>query len=172
MYEQEITISIQSVAIFLFFIVLMLGRGVYLLLSSPYVFRMDKKKNCCTREKKFIWQEKYKVKNLCKLSEVKEAIRTGGIFYNYVCLCLKLKSGKVISVFTDFYWNGFISSKRRSAEEFDKQIKEINSFLNNDRKQYIAEKTLIFWGLFWLLLGSILLISVGLTLYLGRRYHL
>ena len=160
MYEQEITISTQSIVIFSFFIILMLGRGIYLLLSSPYVLRMDKKKNCCTQEKKFIWQEKYKVKNLCKLSEVKEAIRTGGVFYNYVCLCLKLKSGKVISVFTDFYWNGFISSKRQSAEEFDKQIEEINTFLNNDKKQYIAEKPVVSWGVFWAGLGCISLVCL------------
>ena len=160
MYEQEITISTQSIIIFSFFIILILGRGIYLLLSSPYVFRMDKKKNNCTQEKKFIWQGKYKVKNLCKLSEVKEAIRTGGVFYNYVCLCLKLKSGKVIRVFTDFYWNGFISSKRQSSEEFDKQVEKINSFLNNDKKQYIAEKPVVLWGVFWVGLGCIFLVCL------------
>ena len=164
-------LSIISTFVIITIIVLMLGRGMYLLLSSPYVFRMDKKKNCCTREKKFIWQEKYKIKTLCQLSEVKEALRIGGVFYNYVGLCLKLKTGRVIRVFTDSHLHGFASLKL-SIKEFDKQIKEINSFLDNKKEQYIAESPVTIFGIFWFSLGCILLLTIGLMFYCSITYRI
>ena len=146
------------------FCVLAFIQGGYFLLSSPYVFRMDKKSNCCTKGRKFIWQEKYKIETLCKLSEVKNSTRIGGIFCNYVGLYLTLKSGKVVAIFSEGFFNGFLSSKLRSMRVFDKQANEINNFLNSEKKLYIAEQPLIFRGISWML-GCLLLILILFVLY-------
>ena len=167
MYEQEITINAQSITIFLVLIILMLGRGIYFLLSSPCVFRMDKKKNCCTKEKKFIWQKEYNIKTLCKLSEVKEALMTSGILLpNWASLRLQLKSGKVITIFCDIYaFNQLWASKNLSKKEYNKQASEINKFLQNNQNQYVVEKPLLYWGIFWVLSGCILLTVILLIMY-------
>ena len=144
------------------FIIFMLGRGGYFLLSSPNVFRMDKKKNCCTREKKFIWQKEYKIKMLCKLSEIKEATVMKGFFYGCCGLYLKLKSKKIITIFYEYC---MLMYSKETIENFDKQANEINLFLKNKREQYIVERPLVVEGVFWTLLGCILLIVVILILY-------
>ena len=132
----------------------MLGIGLCLVLSSPCVFMIDKRKNCCTLGKKAIWQKQYKMKPLCKLSEVKEAFRKGEPFFSSnFKLCLKLKSKKDVVVFSK------IAGKIGDPSDFDNWEKEINRFLNSKETSYeiIQQKSFsdISYGILCVLLGCI-----------------
>ena len=80
--------------------------GLYTLSYSPSIIKLDKNKNRCTKENKHIWQKKYKVEILCKLSDVKEAVHVVGIGAAH--LCLKVKSGK----------NIILQSRQKGREDF------------------------------------------------------
>ena len=138
--------------ILLFVEICMIGMGLSVLFPSPCIFRMDRKKNSCTLEKKFFWQEKYKIKSLCKLSEVVEAIRKGGdLFSSSYELCLKLKSKRDIVIFSK------PTGRLTDPFDFDSQAKEINHFLRDKDEQYeTIQKSFSPFGIFFLLLGSVL----------------
>lgn len=153
------TIEIVVCCILLCVEISMIGMGIGILLPSPSIFKMDKRKNFCVREKKFIWQKEYKSETLCKLSDVDEAFKKGGFYKSYE-LCLKLKSGKDIVVFSK-------PSGRQGAADFDHQVKEINEFLHgNDEKHKITQKRYyILFSIICLTMGPILLyktISIAL----------
>ena len=146
------TVEIVVFCILLCVEISMIGMGVGILLSSPSILKMDKRKNCCVREKKFIWQKEYKSETLCKLSEVKEAFKRGGSSESYE-LCLKLKSGEDIVVFSK-------PSGNEGASDFDRQVKEINDFLyGNDEQREIVQKR------FYLLFCAVCLIVGPILLY-------
>ena len=118
--------------------------GVYILLKSPALLRMDREKNSCTKETKYVWQKKYKIKTLCKLSEVKKAFNAWG-FSPMNILYLKLRSGKDIVVFSN---PG--SSSIYSAPSYDSEVDEINNFLKGNDKEYVIENSLFKLGVVYL----------------------
>lgn len=143
----------------IFFTIIFFVWGGYILLSSPYIFRMDRRKNYCTREKKFIWQKKYKIEILCRLSEVKEAIRTGGMFSSSYKLCLKLKSGKDVVVFSKPNGRG------TSPFDFDNQAREINDFLCHNEEQYVSKQSFYGFVILILFLGGVSLFGTIALLF-------
>ena len=114
---------IISVIWFFFFVTGLIG--VYILLKSPSVLKMDKKMNRCTKETKYIWQKEYRIENLCKLSEVKKAIIVQRIFSPIDMLYLELQSGKTISCFFDpckyYEYTPCISKKKDRINRFLKE---------------------------------------------------
>ena len=127
--------------------------GLRLVLLSPYVFKMDKRKNCCVLEKKFIWQKKYKTKPLCKLSEVKDAFRKGKVFLSlHYKLCLKLKSKKDVIIFSKPI------GRYADPSFFDELAIKINHFLHSKEILYeITEEKSFFSGVLIILLDLVVL---------------
>ena len=146
------TIEIVVFCILLCVEISMIGMGIGILLPSPSILKIDKRKNCCVKGKKFVWQKKYRSETLCKLSEVKEAFKRRDSFGSHE-LCLKLKSDKNIVVFSK-------PSGNEGASDFDRQVKEINNFLcGNDEQCEITQER------FYILLCSVCLIMGSILLY-------
>ncbi len=140
-------------------IIPMIGMGLCLLLTSPCVFSIDRRKNCCMLGKKFIWQKQYKMKTLCRLFEIKEATRKGKSFFSsYFKLCLKLKSGKDIVVFSK------MAGKIGDPSDFDNWVKEINHFLysKNEKFEIIQHKSFseLSYGILCLFIGIFCLFMI------------
>ncbi len=117
---------------------------LYYLLQSPSILRMNKKKNTCTKETKYRWQKKYKIKNLCKLSDLKRAVKKGKIwtFPSFYRLRLELKSGKNITLFwtpAHFFPN--------YIDDFYDMEDNINAFLNQNDKELVIEHSLVILGI-------------------------
>ena len=138
------TIEIVVYVICAFMTLSVLLMGFILLSRSPYIFSVDKRKGCCMRKKKFIWQKEYKSEILCKLSEVEEAIRVSNGFSNK--LCLKLKSGENIVIFEANHKDEFLA--------FDRQVNEINCFLDNSDRLCEIKQSFLFTGTVYLLVSS------------------
>ncbi len=117
--------------------------GVYILLRSTALLKMNRERNNCTKETKFVWQKEYKSKNLCKLSEVKKAERSSGILSPFHVLYLKLRSGKDIAVF-------FAPQSSRGIDftyDFVQMEDKINHFLSNNEKECIVKHSLVEFGI-------------------------
>jgi len=124
----------------LFFVIGLVG--VYILLRSPALLKMNRERNSCTKETKFVWQKKYKSKTLCKLSEVKKAERSSGILSPLHVLYLKLRSGKDTAVF-------FAPQSSRGIDftyDFVQMEDKINHFLNTNEKECIVKHSLVEFG--------------------------
>ena len=130
--------------------------GVYILSRSPFILELDREKNICTKKSKHIWQKRYKVKTVCKLSEVLSAEATTYL----VCdtLYLKLKSGKSITVFITFPQpRGYITSDLLGDAE------QINTFIKGTNKHCSVKYSSDFIGFAWLSYPLIMVIIGALA---------
>lgn len=131
------------VVCFISFIVAIGLIGLYILLKSPSILKMDKEKNSCTKETKYVWQKKYKIKTLCKLSEVQKAYNAW-VFSPMKILYLKLRSGKDIIVFSN-PGNGRYRIIY-TAPSYDSEVRKINNFLKGNGKKCIIKHSLSMLG--------------------------
>ncbi|MBR6412193.1 MAG: hypothetical protein IKS41_03415 [Alphaproteobacteria bacterium] len=156
-------LDFSTVCIFLLLFSVIGLRGLCVLIKSPAIFRMDREKNSCTKETKYIWQKDYKIKNLCKLSEVKEATRKGEIFSPFNVLYLKLKSGKDIAVF--FAPHNGCWSYMDYTREFNQMKDKINSFLANNDKGCIIENSLIGLGIISIVISFCAILFLSFVIF-------
>ena len=119
----------------LFFVIGMIG--VYILLRSPALLKMNRKRNSCTKETKFVWQKEYKSKKLCSLSAVKKAGRISGISTHSQRLYIRLRYGKEITVFSDFSVGPI-----NYEHEFIEMENKINQFLASNEEECIVKYSL------------------------------
>jgi len=151
------TLDIVGLCIVFFLIVIpFICIGLYILLPSPCVLEMDKKENSCIRKKKFIWQKKYKIEHLCKLSEIKNDFL---LFASRGCeLHLKLKNGKKIYMFSKY------GGRYTSFDDMYDLAAEINRFLRNNDEHYTAKQpSSLLVGIFCVL-GGLLLFYLSLLM--------
>ena len=127
--------------------------GLCVLLWSSFIFQMDKEKDICTLATKFIWQRKYKIKILCKVSEVDFSPITS-------TLSLTLKSGKNILIFNPPPGRQ-MPGPGSIGMIFVHETQKINKFLKNNDKKYVYEYPLSKW----IGLGIILRLCYFLSYY-------
>lgn len=139
-----------------FFIVIILGT-VFALSRSPSTFTLDKTRDRCTKETKYIWQRFTQGEVLCRLSEVKAAELVNEKL-GPCNLCLKLKSGKKVVIFST------AQGKHGYPAFMERILNQINNFLNgNDdrviiRYSHFEVSKFILYALFGTLIFAVLII--------------
>lgn len=115
--------------IMLFLLVVMILRGTCGLLKSPAIFKINRRENSCAKETKYFWQQQYKIKNICKLLDIRKVVGKYPVIY------LQLRSGKNIPLFEIHQG----PSDEENYADFDLKLDEITHFLGSNDPEYITE---------------------------------
>ncbi len=134
--------------------------GIYILLRSPIILKLNKEKNSCTRETKFVWQKEYKGKTLCKLSEIKKAERCEPKLSAFNILYLKLRQGKDIAVF--FAPSG---GALDYTADFIEMENKINHFFNSNDKECVIKHSLFQIGVIYVAAWFSALLMLSCVIY-------
>ena len=122
------------------------------LASFPTVFKCDKLRDICYRERRHFWSSVIKKEDICALSKVRKAevltyIRKVRQYY----VALKLKNGSYEPIFNS-------SSSSRVTHE--KDAEKINAFLEQGQQELSITDSFFFPGIFLIFSGSFLLYQI------------